>query len=158
MNVETGMAAAMVNGRIDHGQTAESILCAQNKRRYLTEWTGLRSQTLLAATDARASRLWSLAARAHRHNSQSAAPNLHSEPLTGTSGETEQHPDGTDCRECQPFHLIWNVLTAPWWLVIKQHIRSSTADSGGRSIGWRWGHWPPWLPLLLCWPARFGCF
>lgn len=37
MNVETGMAAAMVNGRIDHGQTAESILCAQNKRRYLTE-------------------------------------------------------------------------------------------------------------------------
>lgn len=97
-------------------------------------------------------------ARAHRHNSQSAAPHLHSEPLTGTSGETEQHPDGTDCPECQPFHLIWNVLTAPWWLVIKQHIRSSTADSGGRSIGWRWGHWPPWLPLLLCWPARFGCF
>lgn len=37
MNVETGIAAAMVNGRIDHGQTAESILCAQNKRRYLTE-------------------------------------------------------------------------------------------------------------------------
>lgn len=41
MNVETGMVVVMVNGRINHSQTTESIPSAQNKRglnrHYLTE-------------------------------------------------------------------------------------------------------------------------
>lgn len=42
----------MGRGRINHSQTTESILYAQNKwglnHRYLTEWTGLQSQTPLS--------------------------------------------------------------------------------------------------------------
>lgn len=76
MNVETGMVVVMVNGRIDHSQTTESIPSAQNKlglnRHYLTEWTGLWSQIPLSPGCHWCARCQSVE---HRHSVQSAAGN-----------------------------------------------------------------------------------
>lgn len=66
---------------------------AQNKRglnrRYLTEWTGLRSQTPLSPGCHWCARRQTVE---HRRSVQSAARNPYCEPLTGTREEAAQHP------------------------------------------------------------------
>lgn len=79
-------------GRINHSQTTESILYAQNKwglnHRYLTEWTGLQSQTPLSPGCSRRPHCQTveLTPWGHRNNVPLASHNPLLNPLIRTKG------------------------------------------------------------------------
>lgn len=79
-------------GRINHSQTTESILYAQNKwglnHRYLTEWTGLQSQTPLSPGCSRRPHCQTveLTPWGHRNNFPLASHNPLLNPLIRTKG------------------------------------------------------------------------